>query len=114
MPQPALQIQRQRLGRPVALRRIFFQALEANRLQVAVDLRVDEPRQRRFIVGDAPQRIDNRPVFFGEQGIAERIRAVEPLVIFGALLASCSGGAVPELDWLPDLLLVPTPVPSGK
>ena len=42
--QPALQVVGQRLGRAVAPLRVLLQALQADRLQVAVDRRVERPR----------------------------------------------------------------------
>ena len=48
MPQPALEVFGQREGRGVATRRIFLEALQADRGEVAVDLWIEQPRISRF------------------------------------------------------------------
>ena len=53
----AAQIVRQRGGRSVSSRRLFLQAFQANRFQVAVERRVELPRRDRFLRGDLPDRL---------------------------------------------------------
>ena len=66
--QPALQVIRQGFGRAVAALRFFVEALEANRFQVAVHLRVQQRRRTRFLLQNLPHGLECGAA--GERGLA--------------------------------------------
>ena len=60
MPQPAFQIEGHRLRRAVATRRIFFQALEADGFQIAIQSRLEQGGTPRLLVQHLPHRLHRR------------------------------------------------------
>jgi hypothetical protein len=59
---PAVQIVSEVAGREIALRRLFLQAFQADRLQVEVGLRIECAGSARFFMNDLLDRLLNRSI----------------------------------------------------
>ncbi len=78
---PPLQVIGQGLGRAVPPRRLFLQALQADRLQVAVQLGIDRPRPRRLLIqylaNDLAGRVASEWRLAGQRFVKRRAQAVD-------------------------------------
>ena len=77
----ALQVVGERVGRLVALVWFLLQALEADRLQVVINLCVGEPRRHRIILNHLPDRVERRVALewrpAREQLVQDRAEAID-------------------------------------
>ena len=96
MVQPAVEVRGERSGRYIAAHRILLEALQADRLEIAIDLRVPETRLARLHFEYLPDRLERRPAgkrrLTGQQVIQHGAKTID--VGGGGQLAAIAGGSL--------------------